>query len=167
MFRGKRKMIKNNKIRISNLELLRIASMLMIIAHHYILYGVMQHYDDNLKDIAYKSGTNLHKIIAQVLFPGGVVGVNCFFSIMGYFGIETEKINITKTIKKTVFYSVFGLIIYIALFYDGDLAVNVKTVLWYITPVCNSAYWFISVYVFLSLMKPALNCLAEKTYRRK
>ena len=151
-------MAQNNKIRISNLELLRIVSMLMIIAHHYILYGVMQHYDDDLKTIVYTSGTAFNKIIAQFILPGGVIGVGAFFTIMGYFGIDTEKIKISKTVEKTIFYSVFGLLIYIVTVNDFEC----KKMLIYLTPICNSSYWFISVYAILSLMKPVLNHSAEK-----
>ena len=95
------------KQRNSNIELLRILSMLMIIAHHYALYGVHQLYDSNKIDSYYAYGTSLNRAISECFLPGGVVGVGIFFLIAGYFGIQSDKIRVSSVIKTVLFYSLF------------------------------------------------------------
>lgn len=147
----------------SNIELLRVFSMLMIIAHHYVVYGVMQNYDPDIAYISYQQGSVINKIIAQLLLPGGVVGVGIFFLIMGYFGIQSNHIKVTPIIKDTLFYSVLGLFVYLILWILGFVDLyNIKnSILSCITPVANSTYWFVSVYIILSMMKPFLNQVVE------
>ena len=55
------------KQRNSNIELLRIIAMLMIVAHHFIFYGVQQNYDLNIACNIYNSGVNMNKIFALFL----------------------------------------------------------------------------------------------------
>lgn len=147
----------------SNIELLRVFSMLIIIAHHYVFYGVMQNYDPNIAYISYQQGSVINKIIAQLLLPGGVVGVGIFFLIMGYFGIQSNRIKVTSIVKDTLFYSVLGLFVYLILWIFGFVDLyNIKnSILSCIAPVANSTYWFVSVYIILSMMKPFLNQVVE------
>lgn len=143
----------------TNIELLRIASMLMIIAHHYIYYGVMQNYDSEIACLSYQQGSVMNKIIAQLLLPGGIVGVGIFFLIMGYFGIQSNNMKMRQIVKDTLFYSILGLFIYIACGICGlfDLYNLKDSILSCVNPVANSTYWFISVYIIISMMKPVLN----------
>ena len=64
----------------SNIELLRILAMIMIIAHHYCLYGGWNKI----------SGLSLNNAILDFLIIGGKVGVAIFILIAGYFGIKSE-----------------------------------------------------------------------------
>lgn len=143
----------------TNIEILRIVSMLMIVAHHYVYYGVMQNYDSGIAHLSYQQGSVINKIIAQLLMPGGIVGVGLFFLIMGYFGIQSNNINIKQIVKDTLFYSILGLFIYIACGICGlfDLYNLKDSILSCVNPVANSTYWFISVYIIISMMKPVLN----------
>lgn len=143
----------------SNIELLRIIAMIMIIAHHLIYYGVMQYYNPIIALNVYKQGTVMNKTLSQFLLSGGLIGVNIFFLIMGYFGIQSNRIKILPIIKDTVFYSILGLCIYIILGMNHivELIDIKKKFINCINPLANSAYWFVSVYVLISLMKPVLN----------
>lgn len=80
-------LLSDNK-RNSNIELLRIISMLMIVAHHYVFYGVEQNYNPAISGIVFSSGTLINRCFSLFLLPGGVVGVAVFFIISGYFGIK-------------------------------------------------------------------------------
>ena len=53
------------KERNSNIEILRIISMLMIIGHHCIYYGVMQTYNKSINNVIYGQGSFINKMIAQ------------------------------------------------------------------------------------------------------
>ncbi len=143
------KLLKRN----SAIELLRIVAMLMIVAHHFVYYGVQQHYDVNIVNNAYYCGTYLNKCIAQLLLPGGIVGVALFFVIAGYYGIQSDKISLARVVFNTVFYAFFGLMLYIVLYKGG----GIKSIVRGIFPLASSTYWFVSVYVMVLLMKSAIN----------
>ena len=88
-------MKKNNDIsnRKSNIELLRIIAIIMIIAHHYCLYGGWSKV----------SGLSINNAILDFLVIGGKIGVAIFVLISGYFGINSE-FKIKKLIKFKNFY---------------------------------------------------------------
>lgn len=86
-------MVQNRK---TNIEILRIISMIMIIAHHYVFYGVQQNYSSEIARIIYNGGTILNQLYCQILLPGGAVGVGIFFILMGYFGIISDEMRIKK-----------------------------------------------------------------------
>lgn len=143
----------------SNVELLRIISMLMIVAHHYIFYGVMQNYNSVIANVVYNDGLRINKLIAQIFLPGGIVGVGIFFVIMGYFGVQSDRVRLKSVVCETLFYSTAGLIVYICLRMIGVVELHdiKNAILCCINPLANSTYWFVSVYVIITLMKPVLN----------
>lgn len=152
------------KERNSNIEILRIISMLMIIGHHFIYYGVMQTYNKSIINVIYGQGSFINKMIAQLLLPGGIIGVGIFFTIAGYYGIQSDKINIISIVRDTLFYSISGLIIYIFLGIFNIVELNdiMKVVIKCINPISNSTYWFVSVYIIITFIKPVLNQYIRK-----
>lgn len=87
-------------LRKSNLELLRIISMILI---------VMSHCDDifGLYSL-YRYTLGINKLITDWLHIGGQIGVGCFLLISGYFMVD-QKITAKKIIKTagvTWFYSI-------------------------------------------------------------
>lgn len=64
------------KQRNSSFELLRIVSMILIIAHHYSVHGGWV-YDYNI--------LSTNKLFIDLLSIGGKLGVNCFVVITGFF----------------------------------------------------------------------------------
>lgn len=69
----------------SNLELLRIISMLLIVTHHYALHGF------NFLNLDLTS----NKIVLNFLVSGGKIGVNIFILLSAYF-LSTSNFNIKK-----------------------------------------------------------------------
>lgn len=137
-------------------ELLRIIAMIFICGHHYIYYGVMQNYNNEIANQIYSSGLLFNKLYSQILLPGGVIGVNIFFLIMGFFGISHNKGKCFSVVVETFCYSLLG--VGIAYLFQLDSVSNSwKILLTYFAPVSNSIYWFVSVYILISLMKPTLN----------
>ena len=63
---------KENKIRESNFELLRIISMLLIVGHHYAIYS----------GFAFTENISVNKLIVQFFAIGGKVGVNIFIGLL-------------------------------------------------------------------------------------
>ena len=153
---------KNIILRSSNIELLRIIAMIMIVGHHFVLYGVKQSYNQNIAGEIFSNGNIINKLFAAFMLPGGVVGVAIFFLIAGYFGINSDKISLNKIVIPTVIYSLLGLSIFyiidITKIYSiSDNKEILKKSLSSILPIGNEVYWFITIYVILMLMKPGLN----------
>ena len=75
--------VKTNKfgggIRSSNIELFRILSMLMIVAHHYVVNSGLMNCIDAQSTLRFQD-------YFLLLFGwGGKTGINCFVLITGYF----------------------------------------------------------------------------------
>lgn len=143
----------------SNIEVLRIISMLMIIGHHLVLYGVQQKYDSTISGMVYNQGTEINRFFVQLLLPGGIVGVAIFFMIMGYFGVKSDDVKIASVVRMTFIYSILCLVFYVVLdlFKLSSANCSLTDVLCSFIPICSSRYWFITTYVVLSLIKPVIN----------
>lgn len=141
----------------TNIELLRIISMLMIIAHHYVYYGIQQNYQKEVANIVYQSGSFFRKLWASFLLPGGVVGVGIFFIIAGYFGIEQNKVSISKIVQPVTFYGLLGCSVYIILSLHNGSTITIDVIIKSLFPLGGSIYWFATVYLILMLVKSYLN----------
>ena len=74
-------------VRSSNIELFRILSMLMIVAHHYVV-------NSGLLDCIEKQARLGVKDYFLLLFGwGGKTGIDCFVLITGYFGIYRVDVS--------------------------------------------------------------------------
>ena len=136
------------KNRLSNLELLRIVAMLLIVAHHFSLWG-------GGEVIFYPN--NLNHLWTQIVGMWGKLGVNLFVLITGYFCVRS-KFKISSLIYlwlTTLFYS---LIFYcLALFWGHPFhPIELIKVLF---PLTFHEYWFISCYAMLFLLTPFINKL--------
>lgn len=140
--------VKNTRnYRNSNLELLRIISMLLIITHHYSVHG-------GFDLTGHELTTN--KIIVQILSLGGKLGVNCFILITGYFMINS-KFKFEKLIKliaEVFFYSVLSIIIFYGF---GLMKFDIKTFIKSFLPITYSMYWFATAYVVMYIFTPFIN----------
>ncbi len=139
-------MLKENKNRQSNIELLRIISILLIISFHYV----------------YKSGysfetLNYNSFIVKMFYFFGELGVNLFILISGYFLINS-KFSMKKLIKLIIeinFYYVVSVVI------EGKLNhTTLTTFMDYYQlffAVILNRYWFATAYVLLYILSPYIN----------
>lgn len=67
--------------RSSNLELFRIITMLLIVAHHYVVNSGL--YD--LNGIVFANYFSAKSIFVLLFGAWGKIGINCFVMITGYF----------------------------------------------------------------------------------
>lgn len=139
----------------SNIELLRILAMIMIIAHHYCLYGEWNK----------TPGLSLNNAILDFLIIGGKIGVAIFILIAGYFGIKSE-FNFKKLLKlilQVVFYTViFGLI---NILINGWI--GLKGFIKMCLPITFSVYWFMTAYCILYLVSPYINKLFNNLKKKE
>lgn len=159
---------QNSKFqRNSQIELMRILAMLMIVAHHYVYYGVYQNYLVNPPETAWGGRMFINKAFAHWLLPGGIVGVAMFFIIAGYFGIQSDKVKIKDIVYRTVTYALIGLILWLVLTALGVLPLvgfksTFESVTKEIFPCASSTYWFVTIYIIIMLCKPAINAFYRK-----
>lgn len=85
--------------RCSNIELLRIAAMLMIILHHYCV-------NSGLQDMIDVNHLTVNAILIQLMAVGGKIGVNIFFLISGYFVINSsfKSEHVVRLVMQVLFY---------------------------------------------------------------
>lgn len=108
----------------TNLEVLRIISMVMIIAHHYALHSGFD----------FLSNITINQVIVHILTLFGKVGVALFILISGYF---YDKSNFTvkkfiSLILKVWIYSALGIILGIIV---NDNRINPISIIRSIVPV--------------------------------
>ncbi|MEE0705889.1 MAG: acyltransferase [Adlercreutzia sp.] len=132
-------------MRSSNIELLRIASMFMIILFHFSVHGAWP-----------ESGPLASDVAVEMLSFGGKLGVNCFVLITGYFMVRSQLklASLLRVLLETWFYSF--VILFIFLLVDPSLVTEAK-LRKAVLPVVSGEYWFITCYVALMIASPLLN----------
>ena len=151
--------IQPHKERKSNFELLRIFSMLIIIAHHLIVQGITD----------YSIGSLSNRIIGALMFPGGRVGVALFFMITGYFLAKKKITSVKKVFLETLFYGwSLAILLTIPYIMDKFFGFNfnycgIKAILRkLLVPISSGRWWFITAYCLLVLTVPYINLFLEK-----
>lgn len=150
---GELTMIK--RTRSSNLELLRILLMLMIVCYHAVLYGGLMECPD---------GTAA-KNTALLFYIGGQLGVSGFVLITGYFLSKTafKLSRIVRLILKTIFYTV---VVYLVLCWCGVVSFDAGYFALRFFPILTSRYWFLTIYVLIAALSPALNLVLDHASER-
>lgn len=137
--------------RLSNLEALRIISILLILSMH--IYS----------QVPYDSMNELNQFVGIFINSIGNTGVTCFVLLSGYFGVKFKKERFIQLILLTTFYSIFVNIVNNEFTINNDL---LKAFL--IIPLYKN--WFITCYLILMLLSPFINNfldqLSQKEYRK-
>ena len=144
-----------NKNRESNLELLRILSMLLIVLHHYVL-------NSGISNI---QGIQTNKLILQILSIGGKVGVNIFVLITGYFMIKSN-FKIKKLVMLTCEVLTYSIFILILTYIFKTEYVTFEIIIKSILPIIFSLYWFAQAYVILYILSPFINEFINKSEKK-
>lgn len=134
-------------MRQSNIELLRIVSMLMIVMFHFSVHGAWPEGGPLTSDVA-----------VEMLSFGGKLGVNCFVLITGYFMVSrTLKVqSLLRIALQTWFYSFTILGLFLA--FQPEL-VTPEKLQRALLPLCTGEYWFVTCYLGLMVACPFLNVL--------
>lgn len=126
------------KPRQSNIELLRIVSMLMIILWHI--------------NIGFGGDKDLYVFsLGNQINAFTVVGVNCFVLISGFFGIKFKSKTLIGLLLQCLFYSLI-----ISLFCHVLFGSHIDFKMAFL-PISSNVWWFMTVYVMLYLSAPLLN----------
>lgn len=132
----------------SNLELLRIVAMAFIVIWHISIH-------------AQEGETITHDYVASI----AITGVNLFVLISGYFGIRLKWKSLLNILSCAIFYYAVTLLCdYI--FFDPTLKLG-KEIEGIFTPISNyKTYWFVSTYIMLMLLSPAINAALANIDKR-
>lgn len=136
-----------------NIELLRIVSMLLIIAHHMAYHGN-----------AMNAPLEENKALARFLFAGGQTGVNCFVLITGYFLTEFKARRLLSVWLETLFYSL-GLTLLAK--WTGLATPSDQQILDSAQVVLRSPYWFVVMYLGLTALLPLLSPAVKNLGKRR
>ena len=143
----------------SSFELMRILSMLMIVAHHFALHIDLH----NNTPVAW-----LPRIWLLLIQSFGKVGVNGFVLISGYFLSANAHAalsvrRIFKLLGQLIFYSAA---IYLAACAAGLCAFRPAALIKSFFPITFETWWFASTYFVLYLLHPFINRLIHAIDRR-
>ena len=143
------------KKRNSNLEILRIISIIMIIMHHYAIYS----------GFLFENGITYNRNIINFFQMFGKLGVCLFIIISGYF-YDKSKFKIKKllTLILQVFvYSIIGLALGI---FTNSENVNLLNIAKSILPITFGLYWFASCYVLIYIFTPFFRKIIENISKK-
>lgn len=138
------------KIRESNIELLRCVLMFMVIGLHIVGNGVL----DNTNPIAYG---RLNFFMGHFLESFFIMAVCCYVLISGYFGIRSNFKKLLTLYLPILFYSILFLFIIKYLF---GLQFGLRDIV-YFFPFLSTQYWFVTSYILLFLIAPLLNIILK------
>ena len=141
----------------SNIELFRIFTMLLIIAHHYVYHsGIFENF----------SNYGFYKSI--YFFTAGAwgkTGINCFVLITGYF-MCTQNTSIKKWLKFIAEILFYNIIIYAIFVISGYCEFSIKelfdAVLFIRTP--NYITCYILFYLFIPFINILIDNISEKQH---
>ena len=134
----------------SNLELFRILSMLVIVAHHYVVNsGLLECIDAQTK-------LQLKDYFSLLFGWGGKTGINCFVLITGYF-MCTSHITKQKFCKLLGEYYFYTIGIWAVFLLTGYEAFSVKDLLQVLFPFFSVSNGFTSCFLSFYLLIPFLN----------
>ena len=142
--------MKSNKLRNTNIELLRILLMLMVIGVHYNLVGMGNAF-------LYTQQAALNISLANVLEAICIVCVDTFIIITGYFQIEKKKIDKSKIFKYIIAILFFNIIQYIIYIIVHKAPFDVYAL--FLNAI--SGKWFIITYLVLYVLSPYINKLVN------
>ena len=152
-------MEKRNTARDSNLELFRILTMLLIVAHHYVV-------NSGLTELIYQVPSSMRALFLLLFGAWGKTGINCFLMITGYFmcksSISAKKY--AKLVLEVLFYrlvlnGIFWITNYNAFTWRGLLTVAL--------PVTGIGLGFTEAYLVFFLCIPFLNILVSNMTQRQ
>lgn len=142
--------MNTKKTRDSNIELLRMLAMFYVLLVHADFYSLGV---PSLEDIQTKTFDSTLRIFFESL---GIVCVNVFVLISGWFGIRPSMKGVSNFIFQVLFFNigifVFTLIIGTSTFSFKGIAECF---------VATKVDWFIKAYLFLYILSPILNAFVD------
>lgn len=147
------------KERESNLEALRIVSMMMVVLVH--IDGASLGLPSPKGDLQALTSRDVWRLAVESIT---IIGVNCFTLISGYFGIKLRLKGVLSFLFQCVFYSVL-----IASLAPWLLGIEFSWKEWGESwlVLSHTDLWYVPAYFCLMLLSPLLNAGVDKLSRRE
>lgn len=147
------------KGRESNLEALRIVSMLMVVLVH--IDGASLGLPNIKGDFSALTSRDLWRLIVESFT---IIGVNCFTLISGYFGIRLRFKSVAGFLFQCIFYSVV-----IASLAPPLLGIEFSRIKWLESwlVLSHTDLWYVPAYFCLMVLSPMLNAGVEMLTRKQ
>jgi hypothetical protein len=140
--------------RSSNLEALRIVSMLMVLTVH--VDGASLGLPGPVGDFSQLTDRGMWRVIVESF---AIIGVNCFTLISGYFGIRLRLAGAVRFLGTAMLYSCAIYLIYCCVypwqFSWTGLADSLRV-------ITRTDLWYVPAYFALMILAPAINGLMDK-----
>lgn len=155
------------QLRNSNIELLRIVSMLMVVVLHFNNNG------------ANTGIVNMPEVLTERLTWGFLVeslclvAVNCFVLISGYFAIKLKVRSLLKFYLQCFIIGLFSYLFYIGLsggfstWQSAEGLFTMKILIERLLAFTHNGWWFVVSYVGLMLLSPLLNSAVDNMTRKR
>ncbi len=137
------------QIRQSNFEILRILSIATIVASHSILCS---------GEFYFTKDFSINKLLHDILYYGGELGVNCFILISGYF-LPTTTFKWKKLFLLILQAYFYFYICRSATIMFTKAPIDAYDLSSWFFPVLQGQWWFISAYIFVYTLTPFLQKL--------
>lgn len=144
-------MQKIKKERDSSIELFRIISMLIIVAHHYVV-------NSGITNLMEMDGVTWKSLFLWVFGWGGKTGINCFVLITGYYMCKS---NITwkKFLKLFLEVEFYSILFYVIFLVTGYAKFSIGGFVRTIVPIYGIGTGFTHSFLVFYLSIPFLNIL--------
>jgi len=140
------------KVRESGYEMLRIILMFMIVLWHICVHGVSAH-----ANVVTTFGI-VNQFLYYFILSITVVAVSVYILISGYF-LNDSKFKVKRVVKLILQVFTFSMVIYIISIISGIGGFSFKSLTTSLFPIFFGKYWFVSVFIMLSLLSPYLNAV--------
>ncbi len=141
-------------MRVTNLELYRIITMLLIVAHHYVVNSGLTYANGPITDNPLSS----HSIFLLLFGAWGKTGINCFVLFSGYFMCQ-KNITLKKFVKLLCEIMFYRIVISSIFWITGFEKFTISGLVKVIIPIWNLGTGFFSAYLIFYLFIPFLNVL--------
>lgn len=147
------------KERESNLEALRIVSMMMVVLVH--IDGASLGLPSPKGDLQALTSRDVWRLAVESIT---IIGVNCFTLISGYFGIRLRLKSVAGFLFQCLFYSVV-----IASLAPPLLGIDFSWIKWFESwlVLSHTDLWYVPAYFCLMLLSPMLNAGVEMLTRKQ
>lgn len=145
------------KTRNSNLELLRIISIVMIVISHYSIHNGVSTY---LLDFGF------NKIFLEAITLGDI-GSIIFVLISGYYLVHDKKFKLSKLVKLLLQILFYSISIFLVLSLIDKNYFSFKSLIKALLPISFNQYWFASCYAVLFVFHTYINKLLDSLTRKE
>ena len=147
------------KQRESNIELFRIITMLLIVAHHYVV-------NSGLMDVISQQPTSSRSLFYLIFGAWGKTGINCFVLITGFFMCQS-RLTLKRYLKLLLEIYFYRFVIYAVFVMVGMRSISIKSILLMLLPFTSIKDGFTSCFMAFYLFIPFLNIAIHAMSRRQ